>query len=408
MLSLRASLSNPVYLSHLHLRHFRNFGDLKLALNPRINIFVGDNAKGKTNIIEAVYFLSENHSFRSGITTDLIQWGVDTATIETECVRDDLKDHVAVEITATGKQFYRNRKKCRGLPELTTVLFAPEALQLTKAGPGVRREFLDHLLGQLYPAYRPLLRKYHQALIQHNRLLQNDELSWQAIVQQMDGWKTQLIDYGAELSVMRAQGIAEINQLLPAAYAAIAGSGDVAQLRYQPRNGADILSLSPLRGEGRLSAKALASAEGEGGLKSTMIQCLAAAFRDRADDEQRRRVTLVGPHRDDFSAHIGDKEVRHFASQGEHRSLVLALKRCEIILLQDVHGHSPILLLDDVASELDPERNKSFFSHLLEMPGQVFISAVSKDDVVLPKTEDSCWFAVRDGAVERTDSTIIR
>lgn len=367
-----------MHLTHLNLRHFRNYTDLKLALNPRINIFVGDNAQGKTNIIEAVYFLSENHSFRTSTTADLVQWGAETAYIDTECVREDLKDHVTVEISAAGKQFFRNSKKCRGFSELTTVLFAPEALQLSKEGPGVRREFLDHLLGQLYPLYRPLLRKYQQALIQHNRLLQNDELSWQAIVAQMDGWKTQLIDYGAELMALRALGIREINALLPAAYAAIAGSGGSARLRYQPRNGAEEAALG----------------------KEALIPCLARAFRERADDEQRRRTTLVGPHRDDFSAHIGDKEVRHFASQGEHRSVVLALKRCEIRLLQDVHGHPPILLLDDVASELDPERNKSFFSHLLEMPGQVFISAVARADVVLPQTEELCWFDVSHGVIQ--------
>lgn len=374
-----------MHLTHLHLRKFRNYQDLNLQLNPRINIFVGDNAHGKTNIVEAVYFLSENRSFRTSTTADLVSWGSETATIETECVRDDLKDDVTVEISAAGKQFYRNGKKCRGLSELTTVLFAPEALQLTKEGPGVRREFLDHLLGQLTPLYRPLLRKYQQALIQHNRLLQNDALSWQAIVAQMDGWKTQLIEYGAELSVMRAQGISEINRLLPAAYAAIAGSGGTAQLRYLPRNGAELFS---------------PSTPGEGDLKPAMIQSLATAFRDRAEDEQRRRTTLVGPHRDDFSAHIGDKEVRHFASQGEHRSVVLALKRCEILMLQDVHGHPPILLLDDVASELDPERNRSFFNHLLEMPGQVFISAVSREDVVLPQTQESYWFSVSRGLIQ--------
>lgn len=367
-----------MYLSHLYLRHFRNFGDLKLALNPRINIFVGDNAQGKTNIIEAVYFLSENHSFRTNTPIDLIQWKHDQAIIETECIRDEMTDVVAVEIGAAGKQFYRNGKKCRGNPELTTVLFAPEALQLTKEGPGIRRAFLDHLLGQLYPMYRPLIRKYHQALIQHNRLLQNDELSWQAIVAQMDGWKTQLIDYGAELTVLRARGICEINQSLPAAYEAIAGIGGAAQLCYQPRDGIEETKIG----------------------KEAIIPCLARAFRERADDEQRRRTTLVGPHRDDFSVYIGDKEVRHFASQGEHRSIVLALKRCEILLLQEAHGHPPILLLDDVASELDPDRNKSFFNHLLEMPGQVFITAVSNEDVVLPKTQESRWFSVHGGRVE--------
>lgn len=367
-----------MYLTHLHLRNFRNYRDLNLPLHPRLNVFVGDNAQGKTNIIEAVYFLSESRSFRSGTPADLVCWGSDVAYIDTVCVREDLQDQLTAEIQPTGKQLFRNGKKCRTMSEFTTVLFAPESLNLTKGGPAERREFLDHLMGQLYSQYRPTLRKYQQALIQHNRLLQNDEMPWEMMLRQMDGWKTQLMDYGAEVMVLRAQGICAINQHLSEAYSAIAGGGVNLQLRYQPRYGAEEANDS----------------------KEAVIGALAAAFRERAEDERRRRVTLVGPHRDDFAAHIGEKEVRHFASQGEHRSVVLALKRCEILLLQEAHCYPPILLLDDVASELDPDRNKSFFGHLLEMPGQVFISAVSADDVVLPQTQDASWFSVSDGRVQ--------
>lgn len=366
-----------MHLTHLHLRNFRNYRDLNLPLHPRLNVLVGDNAQGKTNIVEAVYFLSENRSFRTSTTADLLSWGTAVATIDTVCVRDDLNDQLTAEISASGKHFFRNGKACRGMPEFATVLFAPEALNLTKGGPSERRDFLDHLLGQLYPAYRPTHRKYQQALIQHNRLLQNDALGWETLNRQLDGWKTLLIGHGAELTALRARGVAEVNALLPAAYAAIAGDVGRLQLHYLPRYGAEV------------------APDG----KEVLVAALAAAFRERAEDEQRQRTTLVGPHRDDFSAHIGDKEVRHFASQGEHRSVVLALKRCEILLLQVALGHPPILLLDDVASELDPERNKSFFGHLLEMPGQVLISAVSRDDVVLPETQDASWFAVNNGQV---------
>lgn len=367
-----------MHLSYLKLHHFRSYTQLNLPLHPRLNVLVGDNAQGKTNIIEAIYFLSENHSFRTSAVGDLIQWGAATAVAEAELVRDDLKDIATAEVGPSGKHFFRNGKKCRGVQELTTVLFAPEALRLTKEGPSERREFLDHLLGQLYPVYRPTLRKYQQALIQHNRLLQNEELFGAVLDRQLDGWKTQLIDYGADLGMLRAQGIAAINQFLPEAYAAIAGEGASLLLRYAPRYGAD--------------------EAGQG--KDAVMGALAAAFRVRAEDERRRRVTLVGPHRDDFSAFIGGREVRFFASQGEHRSCVLALKRCEILLLCEAHGHSPILLLDDVASELDPDRNRAFFSHLLETDGQVIVSAVSRETVSLPESRNSRWFAVRTGSVE--------
>jgi DNA replication and repair protein RecF len=373
-----------MHLTYLRLRNFRSYTQLNLQLHPRLNVFVGDNAQGKTNIIEAIYLLSENHSFRTSTVGDLIQWGAETAIAETELVRDDLKDIVTAEIGPNGKHFFRNGKKCRGVPELTTVLFAPEALRLTKEGPSERREFLDHVLGQLYPTYRPTLRKYQQALVQHNRLLQNEELFGEALDRQLDGWKTQLIEYGSELSALRSQGIVAINHYLPEAYAAIAGVGASLLLRYTPRN-----PPSP-RGEGW----------GEGEAQSPWRDCLAVAFRERADDERRRRVTLVGPHRDDFSAFIGGREVRYFASQGEHRSCVLALKRCEILLLREAYGHSPILLLDDVASELDPDRNHAFFSHLLETEGQVLVSAVSRETVSLPENQNSRWFAVSSGNVE--------
>lgn len=378
-----------MHLSYLKLRHFRSYSQLNLPLHPRLNVFVGDNAQGKTNIIEAIYFLSENHSFRTSTIGDLIQWGAPAAVAETELVREDLKDHILAEVGPGGKHFFRNGKKCRGVQELTTVLFAPEALRLTKDGPSERREFLDHLLGQLYPTYRLTLRSYHQALVQHNHLLQNEDHFGEALYRQLDGWKTQLIEYGAELTVLRALGIQAINQYLPEAYAAIAGEGTSLLLRYAPRDGADLCSPPP-EGEGW----------GEGELESSLRDCLANAFRERAEDESRRRVTLVGPHRDDFSAFIGGREVRFFASQGEHRSCVLALKRCEILLLREAYGHSPILLLDDVASELDPDRNQSFFSHLLETDGQVVVSAVSRETVALPESQNSRWFAVTSGNVK--------
>ncbi len=368
-----------MYLSYLGLQNFRNYTNLRLDLHPRLNVLIGDNAQGKTNIIEALYFLSEGRSFRTAATTDLILWGAEEAIAEAEWVREDMKDQVVAEIGREGKQFFRNGKKCRGFPDLTTVLFAPEALRLTKEGPAERRAFLDHLLGQLYPTYRPTHRKYQQALIQRNRLLQNDEISGEVLERQMDGWKTQLIEHGAELSVLRAQGIAAINRFLPLAYAAIAGRGASLLLRYAPRN-------SP-------------SPESDGETKESMRDCLARAFHERANEERRRRITLVGPHRDDFAALIGNREVRPFASQGEHRSCVLALKRCEVQLLHEENGHPPILLLDDVASELDLDRNRSFFNHLIEMPGQVLISAISREDVILPQAGNSCWFSVRDGGV---------
>ncbi len=367
-----------MHLTHIHLRNFRNYTDLKLELHPRLNVLVGDNAQGKTNIIEAIYFLSENHSFRTSTVGDLIQWGSQTAYLGSELCREDLSDQITAEIGATGKHLFRNGKKCRGIPELTTVLFAPEALRLTKEGPSERRDFLDHLLGQFYPDYRTIRRRYHQVLIQHNRLLQDETLFGPALDRQLDGWKTQLIDYGADLTVLRAQGIAEINRWLPDAYAAIAGAGATLTLQYTPRYGAE---------------------ESKHG-KSATMECLARAFSERHDDERRRRSTLVGPHRDDFSGFIGSREVRYFASQGEHRSCVLALKRCEIRLLREVHGYPPILLLDDVASELDPDRNRAFFSHLLETEGQVVVSAVSRETVVLPESENSRWFAVSHGNVK--------
>lgn len=367
-----------MHLTYLRLQQFRNYPHLDLQLHPRLNIFVGNNAQGKTNIVEAVYFLSEGHSFRTSTAADLLQWGEDRAQIGTELMRDDLMDEIAVEVLASRRNFFRNGKKVRNIPELTTVLFAPEALRLTKEGPSERRQFLDHLLGQLYPSYRVALRRYTQALLNHNRLLRNEEMTYGDMARQLDGWKTQLIDLGAELTVLRSQGVADINRHLPEAYGAISKQEAPLRLQYLPRYGAEEALLG----------------------KDVVVGCLAKAFHDRRDDEMRRRTTLVGPHRDDLAAHIGNKEVRHFASQGEHRSVVLALKRCEIRLLEEVLGHPPILLLDDVASELDPSRNHAYFSQLLAHTGQVFISAVSAEDVDLPETQEARWFSVSSGQID--------
>lgn len=371
-----------MHLTHLTLRHMRNYVALDLLLHPRVNVLIGGNANGKTNIIEAVFFLSEGASFRTSTLSDLIAWGQPQAQIVSQMQRDDLSDDIAAEITPSGKQLFRNSKRIRsrGIPQLTTVLFAPEELLLLKAGPALRRQFLDHLLGQLYIPYRPCLQKYNQALLQHNRLLQHQEdYAFSTFQLQRQGWQAQLIQYGSELMQLRAQGLRALNEFLPGAYSAITQQGQELRLSYAPRYGA--------------CATACDSA--------ATAEQLRRAFQERNDDELRRRVTLVGPHRDDWVAHIGLKEVRHFASQGEHRSVVLALKRCEIQMLQLANGYPPILLLDDVASELDSQRNRAFFQDVLNTPGQVFISAVCRDDVKLPESTDIQWWGVERGLIQK-------
>ncbi len=318
-------------LEKLSLYNFRSYEKRTFTFGDALTTIVGPNGAGKTNLLEAVYVLYCGKSFRDA-DDDLIRFDEQWWKIEGEFdtkqrreVRFSTEDGRAKElITDNGKKTrftYRH--------ELPVVLFEPDHLQMVHASPGARRQYIDEVLLSTDPVYRTVMARYERALTQRNNLLKQ-RLSGAALRDQLFVWDIALADYGVTIMKKRSQVIDRINTVLGDVYSAIAGSVQSLQLIYLPSYDQGVFD------------------------SSQFVQTLAAHL----SDDSARGFTTVGPHRDDVGVLLAGKSAKQTASRGEVRSIVLALKQVEAELLEEITNMKPIVLLDDVLSELDEKRQQ--------------------------------------------------
>lgn len=316
-------------LSSLELNQFRCFESLRLELQPGLTIFVGNNAQGKTSILEAACALMRLQSPRTSTLADLIRIGPDGG--QGFSVRGQLDDyelglrHSAKsgrKLAVDGENQGRSSAYLRYSGLL--VWIASNDLALVKDGGSVRRRYLDFMAAQLYPLYRPALKAYERALRSRNFLLKRDASpNWA----QIDAYTKILIEQGAILTCCRRELVTDLKPLAAAAQKQISGQDESLQIDYQAASGAG--------------------------------DDLAVELQARRDDEQRRRQTLAGPHRDDLIFTINDMPAAKFASEGQQRTLALALKLAQGHLFIAKTSRPPVLLIDDVFGELDPDRRNA-------------------------------------------------
>lgn len=370
-----------MFLKSIQLKNFRNIKDQAIKLDSGFNLFVGNNAQGKTNIIEAVHLFATASSFRTSDFRDMIEWNSEESEIMAKVIGKSGEDELKIILNAGGKEIYRNSKKTRPGRNrmLGAVLFAPEEIFLLRGTPAERRKYIDVLISKVRPAHAALTRKYSKVLSHRNTLLQDDRIPEKRKIDELKPWDFQLAQLGAKIIVERSYWCEKFNFFLPARYSAMAKGDGKALFVYRSSCGESVLS------------------KGECELKNWIGQ----EIRRRRDDEMTRRITLVGPHRDDFDAVIGDGEnrVKQYGSQGQHRTFVVAMKLAEIDFIEEFVGEKPVLLLDDVTSELDVERNSSLFEYLKRMDGQVFITTTSEKDLELLNDGDVSTFEVCSGSV---------
>lgn len=353
-----------MFIDTLTLRQFRNFDEGTFSFDRNFNLIVGANAQGKTNVLEAIAMVASGRSFRTSEFRDCIAWEGEGAGVVARVQGPKGVDEIAAQLTREKKHFRRNGKRARpNGPHF--VLFAPEEILLLKEGPAARRKYVDAFAAGLMPTHRRLVREYERTLAQRNRLLQDERLSEAQWRDRIRPWDEQLARTGSALVRSRARWIDRLNEELPRQYRAIA-----------PHDGAARFCYRPFCGEAPLAGDDVA-----------LQEHFSAELARRWPDECIRRTTLVGPHRDDVVAHLGESEVKRYGSQGQHRSFVLALKIAEIDIHRQDRGEIPLLLLDDVASELDEQRNRHFFDYLTQVQGQVFITATAAHDVRLSAPE---------------------
>jgi DNA replication and repair protein RecF len=357
-------------LSRLRLRNFRNLRKLDQEFAPGLSLLWGGNGAGKTNLLEAILLACRGESPRAQLDEHLISWESDHAQVAAELRRADRELRVEVMLgRQEGKRFRVNGlPKRRGeVPVGGAVYFCATDLEIVQGDPSVRRRFLDEELGWMSRSYYWNLHHYRRALAQRNRLLR--EAAGAAPAQGLDTWADQLVRFGAQLVHSRLAFLRELEARARVAHAAVAQENPALALSYQFSEGG-------LPSPDRARAEEPRAGKGEPESEEALGRELRAALLARRGEELRRGMTLAGPHRDDFSLTLEDRPARLFASQGEQRTLALALRLGLAEMIEGREGEPPLLLLDDVFSELDPARRARLLS-ALGSPGaasQAFIT----------------------------------
>jgi len=373
-----------VFLANVSLFDFRNYAELELALERSATVFFGGNAQGKTNLLEAVALSALTRSPRTQQAAELVRFGQPAARVTCGVQGDaGLKElEVRISVSPTAPTRASRRFTVNGIPKRSTdmmgslrvVLFWPDDLQLVK-GPGEgRRRFLNTLLSQIDPEHARELTRYGHLLEQRNALLRAIREGRQP-VDGLDYWTNALAESGAAIMVERQRRLLELQPIAAAFHRELSDDRERLELRY--RSAGVRIGEAPLE---------------------LVSEQLKLAMHDARDEEIGRGQTAVGPQRDDIEVWLDEHEARLFASQGQQRSAVLSLKLAELHYLAEVTGEQPVLLLDDVMSELDPARRERLLAALEPGP-QALITAADLNDLPKSILERAAVFRVEQGAI---------
>ncbi|WEV70871.1 DNA replication/repair protein RecF [Lactobacillus sp. ESL0785] len=335
-----------MYLKHFLAQNYRNLQQLNVEFDPNVNIFIGQNAQGKTNLLEAIYFLALTRSHRTNKDQELITFDQDYANISGHVYKSQVDLDLRVLITKKGKKAWINRveqaKLSKYVGQLNAILFSPEDLDLIKGAPAIRRRFMDQEFGQINPEYLYFASKYRQVLQQKNNYLKqlakgeaHDRLF-------LDVLSDQLAGVAAEVIVRRFKFLSYLREYARDAYEYISSSSEKLTVIYRP---------------------AVAEIAAEDNPES-VYQKMLASFQKNKAAEIRKGTTLSGPHRDDIEFALNDKDAHFYGSQGQQRTIALSIKLAEIQLVHQLTGEYPLLLLDDVMSELDHSRQSALLNYI--------------------------------------------
>lgn len=335
-----------MYIKKIKLFNFRNYEEQEINLNPNINIFYGDNAQGKTNIIESIFLCSIGKSFRTSKEKELIQFNKEMASVFLEYQKSDREGSIKVDLKEK-KNILVNGIKIKKLSELlgnlNIVIFTPDDIQILKEGPSKRRRFLDIMISQLRPNYLHYLNLYNKTLEQRNNYLKQIKLENKP-QEMLEIWDDKLAEYGEKIYSYRYEFMEKIKNKINLIHSKITEEKEILKIEY----------------ESNCSNK-------ENYLK---------LLKERRNLDIIKGFTTKGIHRDDFMISINDELVNVYGSQGQNRTVVLSLKIAEMQVIYDEIGEYPILLLDDFMSELDEKRRKNFLEYIENT--QVVITCTDK------------------------------
>ncbi|ALX49529.1 DNA replication/repair protein RecF [Lentibacillus amyloliquefaciens] len=330
-------------IEHLQLKNYRNYNELDITFDDKINMIIGENAQGKTNLMEAIYVLAFSKSHRTPREKELIQWEQEYAKIEGRVKKREQSFPLEIVLSAKGKKAKLNHIEQKKLSEyigaLNVVIFAPEHLALVKGAPQMRRRFIDMELGQIQPTYIYHLGQYQKILKQRNHLLKQLQRFEKQDKTMLYVLTEQLSQHAAILVERRFIFLDLLRQWASPIHRGISHQTEKLDICYS-----STIEVS------------------ESADKAKLESIYTNKFHELQEKEIDRGTTLIGPHRDDMMFYVNDKDVQTYGSQGQQRTTALSVKLAEIELIYNEVGEYPVLLLDDVLSELDDHRQ----SHLLD------------------------------------------
>ncbi len=355
-------------IQSLELENFRNYGTLSVHFDSGTNILYGDNAQGKTNILEAVYLSATTKSHKGSKDKDLINFGSEEAHIRTYVMKDGLENRVDMHLRKNkSKGIAINGQKIKKAADLlgllNVVFFSPEDLSIIKNGPSERRRFVDMELCQLDSVYLHNLNHYNKIVNQRNRLLK-DLYANQGLRDTLFLWDSQLVSYGQKIIEQRNTFISQLNEIIYEIHLKLTGGKEKLEIVYEP----DVLAMD---------------------FEEKLQKC--------QERDIRLKQTSAGPHRDDFSFAVGAIDIRKFGSQGQQRTAALSLKLAEIELVRKMTKDVPLLLLDDVLSELDSSRQNYLLNSIGDI--QTIITCTGLEEFVNNRFEINKVFEVSDGVI---------
>ena len=356
------------YISTLKLEHFRNYDGLELSFSQGTNLFYGDNAQGKTNILEAIYFCGTTRSHRTSRDRELISFGSDESHLRMEMSKMNIDYRIDMHLKkARAKGIAINGVSIRKAQELIGlghfIFFSPEDLGIIKNGPSERRRFLDMELCQLDQVYVSSLSNYNKVLLQRNKLLKDLTFRPQD-KDTLDIWDEQLIRYGSSLIRSREKFTEKLSEIILPIHEKLSGGREKICVGYE---------------------------------KNVSVEQFGQDLAGSREKDLYLKSTETGPHRDDLSFTVNGIDIRHFGSQGQQRSAALSLKLAEIELVKESTGDIPVLLLDDVLSELDTNRQHYLLDSIGEI--QTFITCTGLEEYENSPVQIDRIFRVNEGSV---------
>lgn len=361
-----------MYIKSIELKNYRNYKSLELDFSKNTNIFYGDNAQGKTNILEAAYLCGTTKSHRGSKDKEIIQFLEEESHIRMVVEKKNITHRIDMHLKKNKPKGVAINgipiKKARELFGIVNIVFfSPEDLNIIKNGPGERRRFIDLELCQLNPIYLTDLSNYNRTVNQRNKLLK-DIAYHPNLKDTLDVWDNQMLQFGSEIIKSRKKFVEKLNKIIKDIHNNLTGGLENLELIYEPN------------------------------VKEELFQQELARNNER---DLKLKLSTVGPHRDDLCVNINGIDIRKYGSQGQQRTAALSLKLSEIYLVKETIKDSPILLLDDVLSELDNNRQNYLLNSIHDV--QTLISCTGLDEFISNRFHIDKIFNVIDGKVYLTN-----